>query len=132
FDISSRRNYYLSNYGSYKLRFRSCNTYTTSADISITTADDNDVIYLLTNWAYTAGTDLVYTITVTNDGPNDAVNVQVTDPISDIPNINIANVTWTGSNGTSGTGDLSDTIAVLENGETVTYTVTVPIPANYS
>src|SRR5690606_13799265 len=39
-------------------------------------------------------------------------------------------VSWEG-NGTSGTGDLMDTIAILENGQTVTYIVEVPIPEDY-
>src|SRR5690606_10021529 len=111
----------------------------TSANVTITVEEDEDededeeidVTYLLTNWAYIPGNDFVYTITVSNNGPDDAENVQITDLISNIPNIDINEVTWEGSNGTSGTGDLVDTVAVLEFGETITYTVVVPIPEDY-
>src|SRR5690606_21921312 len=43
-----------------------------------------------------------------------------------------ADVTWTGSNGSSGSGDLTDNIPVLADGETVTYTVVMPVPSNFS
>ena len=43
------------------------------ADLSITKTDDADPVV--------AGTDLTYTLVVTNDGPSDATNVVVTDPL---------------------------------------------------
>src|SRR5690606_3407880 len=92
--------------------------------------EDSDVIFLLTKDAYVDGTNLVYTITVTNNG-DDAENVQVSDIIPEIEGMNINDVTWVGSNGTSGIGNLTDTISVLENGQTVIYTVTLPIPEDY-
>jgi uncharacterized repeat protein (TIGR01451 family) len=99
----------------------------TSGDVTV--SGDDDVVFLLTNGAYVPGTAAIYTITVTNDGPDDAENVVVSDVIS-IPGVNLASVTWTGTNGTSGTGDLEDTIATLANGATITYTVVIPTPAN--
>src|SRR5690606_28860556 len=88
------------------------------------------VIFLLTKDAYVDGTNLVYTITVTNHG-DDAENVQVSDIIPEIEGMNINDVTRVGSNGKSGIGNLTDTISVLENGQTVIYTVTLPIPEDY-
>src|SRR5690606_10866473 len=93
--------------------------------------EDSDVIFLLTKDAYVDGTNLTYTITVTNNGPDNAMNVQVSDIIPEIEGMNINDVTWVGSNGTSGIGNLTDTISVLENGQTVIYTVTLPIPEDY-
>ena len=79
---------------------------------------------------YTAGTDAIYTITVTNQGPSAAENVDVS---SILPaGINAANVSWTGSNGTSGTGVIDDTIASLAVGTAVTYTYTIEVPSGYS
>src|SRR5690606_4996945 len=100
----------------------------TSGDVTVDAVDD-DVMFLFTNGAYVPGSAAIYTITVTNDGPDDAENVVVSDVIS-IPGVNLASVTWTGSNGTSGTGNLEDTIATLANGATVTYTVVIPTPSN--
>ncbi|WP_344789462.1 DUF7507 domain-containing protein, partial [Postechiella marina] len=77
---------------------------------------------------YLPGTDVVYTITVTNNGPSDAVNVIVSDPMPS----GIVDVTWVGDNGASGTGDLDDTIAILVNGDTVTYTVTLSVPFEFT
>src|SRR5690606_22828725 len=69
---------------------------------------------------YTAGMDAVYTITVTNNGPIAAQNVVVSDMVP--AGFDPATVAWYGTNGSNGTGNLSDTIATLEDGETVTYT----------
>ncbi len=43
------------------------------ADLSVTKSDDPDPVF--------AGNDLTYTITVTNNGPNDATNVTLTDTL---------------------------------------------------
>ncbi|TRW21098.1 DUF11 domain-containing protein, partial [Flavobacterium zepuense] len=78
---------------------------------------------------YTAGTNAIYTITVTNNGPTAAQNVVVSDVVP--AGLPAAQATWIGSNGTSGTGNLNDVIALMQNGATVTYTFTIPIPSGY-
>jgi hypothetical protein len=69
---------------------------------------------------------VVYTILVTNDGPDPAVNQTVTDnDLTSIPGL--VSDSWTGTDGSSGTGNISDTIASLAPGASVTYTVTAVI-----
>lgn len=70
-----------------------------------------------------AGTGTTYTIVVTNTGPSTALNVAVSDPLP----AGVSSFAWSGSNGSSGSGALSDTIATLATNETVTYTVTANI-----
>ncbi|MFT5248802.1 MAG: putative repeat protein (TIGR01451 family) [bacterium] len=96
------------------------NTPAPMADI-ITLKDDGQT-------TYTAGEGLVYTITVTNNGPSDAANVVVSDPLP----TGIKTATWDGDNGKSGTGALNDTLATLVNGATVTYTVILSVPSYFS
>src|SRR5690606_22433884 len=74
---------------------------------------------LASGTSYTAGLDAVYTITVENMGPTEAQNINVSDVIP--VGIDPTTVTWMGSNGTSGTGNLSDVIATLAVGDVVTY-----------
>ena len=76
---------------------------------------------------YVAGNNVVYTITVTNNGPDDAANVTVQD---DLPQ-GILVMNWTSSLGTSGSGSLFETVPLLLNGESLIYTVTVAVPANF-
>jgi len=78
---------------------------------------------------YTAGTTNTYTVTVTNNGPGSASNVNVSSlvPVGIDPTL----VTWSGSNGSSGTGVLTNVIPTLANAQLVTYTITVPIPSNF-
>jgi uncharacterized repeat protein (TIGR01451 family) len=79
---------------------------------------------------YTAGNTANYTVTVQNFGPDIATNVQVS---GGIPNgITATNVTWTGSNGTSGTGSLSNTLPSLAIGQIITYQIAVPVPSDYN
>src|SRR5205085_2254500 len=68
------------------------------------------------------GTTFTYTITVTNTGPSTATNVAVSDTFPAA----ITSDSWSG-NGTSGTGNISDTIASLAVGATVVYTVTATV-----
>ncbi|NLP57874.1 Ig-like domain-containing protein, partial [Lutibacter sp. B1] len=91
------------------------------ADISVIKTDSSD--------GYVAGTTSVYVITVTNNGPSDATNVVVIDNVpSGLP---ASIVSWTG-NGTSGTGDLNNTILVLESGESMVYTVNIDVPSYFT
>jgi len=98
------------------------NTPNPLADI-VTTINDGSAVY-------TAGLSSTYIITVTNEGPSDALNVEVA---SSVPaGINPLLVTWTGSNGSSGTGDLSDILATLTLGQVITYEIIVPVPSGFS
>ncbi|KGO91488.1 choice-of-anchor L domain-containing protein, partial [Flavobacterium subsaxonicum] len=105
-------------------------TLCTDTDFDASSADIVTTKTLGSGTAYTAGANAVYTITVHNNGPTAAQNVVVSDAVP--AGLNAANAYWTGSNGTFGTGNLLDTIALLENGATVTYTFTIPVPSNFS
>ena len=85
---------------------------------------------------YVPGQSVTYTITVTNNGPSDAANVNVTDNAPAGTTIS----SWTAAvtNGsvtlpnTSGSGNINETITALPNGAVVTYTVTVAVPSSFS
>lgn len=110
--------------------------------ITIRVIPQADLIVTKTNnkEKYVPGTNSVYTITVKNNGPSVATNVVVVDDITDP--ILEAVTTWTavGTGGTilpnaNGTGDINAgnaTISSLNVGETVTYTVTIAVPSNYT
>src|SRR5690606_21326949 len=81
---------------------------------------------------YTPGESVDYTITVTNNGPSDAQDVNIVDTAP--AGTTITNWTAVVNTGTvtlpnaSGTGNINETIATLPNGAVVTYTVTVQTP----
>src|SRR5690606_8841314 len=84
---------------------------------------------------YIPGESVDYTITVTNNGPSDAidVNIQDTAPVGTTITGWTAVVT-TGTvplPNTSGTGNINETIATLPDGAVVTYTVTVQTPPDF-
>ncbi|MCR5860838.1 DUF11 domain-containing protein [Flavobacterium sp. J372] len=84
---------------------------------------------LNTGTTFTPGAIAVYTITLTNNGPTAAQDVVVS---SILPvGITASQVTWTGSNGSSGTGALNNTIPLVNNGQTITYTLLIEVPSNY-
>ncbi|MDY0090112.1 MAG: choice-of-anchor L domain-containing protein, partial [Flavobacteriaceae bacterium] len=91
------------------------------ADLVVTKTDGSNT--------YTAGETLTYTITLTNNGPDDAVNVHLEDIVPD--GIDPDTVNWTGDNGTSGVGDLIDDLALLPVGVVIVYEVIVPIPSDF-
>lgn len=95
----------------------------TGADLSIINSDGINY--------YTAGTTTEYTIAITNNGPDAATDVFVS---TDIPvGIPTGSFSWVGSNGSFGNNiALSDEIPSLANGETITYTITVSIPASFT
>src|SRR5207302_295411 len=72
------------------------------------------------------GTKTTYTIVETNTVPSTATNIAVSDPLP----AGVTSATWSGSNGSAGTGALVDTIASLAPGASVTYTLTVQINAS--
>jgi uncharacterized repeat protein (TIGR01451 family) len=82
--------------------------------------------------AYTPGTDVVYTIVVTNNGPFGVQNASVSNPLP----AGITTATWTcsGASGgvceaASGSGSITDA-PDLPLGATVTYVLTVTVPAD--
>ena len=93
---------------------------TASADLTIVKTDNESV--------YIAGTEVTYTITVTNNGPGNAINVVVNDAFP----AGITAMNWSSSQNTSGSGELNETIPTLTSGTTVTYTVTIAVPSNYT
>jgi len=93
---------------------------TLTADLAVTKTDGSA--------ASIAGTQITYTIVVTNNGPDDVTGATVQDTFP----ANLSNVNWTcvGSAGSSctagGVGDIMDMVDIL-NGGTVTYTATADI-----
>ncbi len=77
---------------------------------------------------YTPGQETTYTIVVENKGPGSAVNVEVVDQMPE----GVQEMRWSSSQGTSGTGDLIDTISLLDVGDTVNYEVTLTIPLKHT
>ncbi len=95
------------------------------ADLSVTITDGVTSII--------AGSELTYTITVSNNGPDDAVNAIV----SDIFQPELLNVTWTatGTGGATGfepagAGVIADSGIGLPLGAMVTYTVTARVDSS--
>src|SRR5207237_146141 len=70
-----------------------------------------------------SGTTTTYTIVVSNGGPGRKTIVYGNDPLP----AGGGAFTWSGTDGSSGTGALSDNIASLAPGATVTYTVVAAI-----
>src|SRR6266550_4729045 len=69
------------------------------------------------------GTSTTYTIVVSNTGPSTATGVAVSDALS----AGVTSFSWSGNGHTNVAGALSDTIASLAPGATVTYTVVAAI-----
>ncbi|QIL72075.1 DUF11 domain-containing protein [Diaphorobacter sp. HDW4B] len=95
----------------------------------------SDLTIAKTAGSYVAGSPLVYTITVGNNGPLDVTNAHVSDALP----AGITSATWTCSAaGTascgvaSGTGAIDDTKAYVPYKGTVTYTLSMDIPANFT
>ncbi|UGU16519.1 DUF11 domain-containing protein [Sinomicrobium kalidii] len=85
---------------------------------------------------YVQGEAVDYTIAVTNNGPSEAQQVNVTDMAP--AGTTITNWTAEVTAGTvtlpntSGTGDINETIGTLPDGAVVTYTVTVQTPPDFT
>ncbi|WP_020215154.1 T9SS type B sorting domain-containing protein [Flavobacterium rivuli] len=88
-----------------------------------------DLLVVKTNnqTVYVPGTNTVYTISVTNNGPGTATNVSVSDPLP----AGITTMSWSG-NGATGTGSLNNVVASIAVGATVTYQVTVAVPQSFT
>ncbi|RZJ60620.1 MAG: DUF11 domain-containing protein, partial [Flavobacterium sp.] len=77
---------------------------------------------------YISNTQVTYTITITNQGPSDAINVRV----QDAKPAGIDLMTWEGIGfGAGASGAMNTVIPVLAVGQTVQYSVTVFVPENY-
>lgn len=76
---------------------------------------------------YKPGQEIIYIITIKNNGPSYASNINVSDPMPS----GITNMTWTSTQNTNGTGDLIDLIPLLLVDESVVYTVKVQVPNTY-
>ncbi len=82
--------------------------------------------------AYSAGFALVYTITVTNSGPSDAVGASVADTLPDA--LQAGGYTWVctatagSSCAASGSGNIDDLVTVLRGGH-LTYSLSGTVPA---
>ena len=94
-----------------------------------------DLAIAKTAGSYVAGSPLVYTITVSNNGPLDVTNAHVTDALP----AGITSAAWTcTATGTalcgaaSGTGAINDTKAYVPYKGTVTYTLSMDIPADFT
>jgi uncharacterized repeat protein (TIGR01451 family) len=100
---------------------------TFGANLQITKTDSKTL--------YTPGSTTTYTIVATNPGPFGAASNTVSDPLP----AGVATASWTcaGSGGgtcgaASGSGAINDTNVNLPVGASVTYTLTLTIPANFS
>jgi uncharacterized repeat protein (TIGR01451 family) len=105
-------------------------TLTPTADITITKIDDQGGSYNpLTNntngGTAVPGTGVTYAIIVANAGPSDVVGATVADPVP----AGLSAVTWSATNGHSGTGSISDVVSVF-SGTSVIYTVTGTIASS--
>ncbi len=99
-------------------------TLTPENHVSITKVDnDGGSSITSTIGAVVPGNTVTYTIVVSNSGPSTATSIAVSDPLP----AGVTSFTWSGTDGSSGTGPVSDTIASLAPGSPVTYTVTAAI-----
>lgn len=88
-------------------------------DLSVT-VDNGQTVYI-------GDQTIIYTVTVENLGPTDAVNVTVENLIP----TQFSSFSWTGTNGSTGTNvPLSDTIPLMTVGEVITYTITAQVVPN--
>ncbi|MEI6900211.1 MAG: hypothetical protein WCL00_10050, partial [Bacteroidota bacterium] len=89
------------------------------ADLSVTKGDGTTT--------YTPGTSTTYTIDVLNNGPSDVIEATVTDNMP----AGITSWSWTGSNGSSGTGNINEKVN-LSTGVSIEYSVVMNIPSSFT
>jgi len=100
-----------------------------SADLSVTKTDNS--------FTYAPGSNRVYTVVVRNDGPFGVLDASVTDNVPvGVPNVNVSYTAVASAGSTTtvtGTqiGAINDLVSLAVNG-TVTYTVTVSVPATFT
>ncbi|MBL4745314.1 MAG: DUF11 domain-containing protein, partial [Flavobacteriaceae bacterium] len=88
---------------------------------------DIDIEKIATQISYTPGETVNYLIEVTNNGPLDASNIQVTDGFP----VGITEMSWSASDGTFGTGSLNENISLIA-GEIISYSVEVQVPSDFT
>jgi CSLREA domain-containing protein len=105
-------------------------TLTTQSDVSVTVSDNVGGTSgpTATTGTATPGGSVTYTVVVSNAGPSTASNVLVTDPLP----TGVTAFSWSGNGKTNQPGALSNTIATLAPGASVTYTVVATISASAS
>jgi uncharacterized repeat protein (TIGR01451 family) len=81
---------------------------------------------------YTPGSTLTYTLIVTNAGAVDATNVLISDIAPSGSSIEDWSCSGASCPNTSGTGNVTETVATLTSGSTVTYLVSLDVPPGYS
>ncbi|MBE9559344.1 MAG: DUF11 domain-containing protein [Proteobacteria bacterium] len=79
---------------------------------------------------YTPGTASAYTITVTNNGPNDASTVNIVNNAPTGTSITSWSCAGTSCPAANGVGNINETATTLINGDILVYTVNVAVPAN--
>ncbi|MDD3004275.1 choice-of-anchor L domain-containing protein, partial [Flavobacterium sp.] len=101
-------------------------------DVDLPSTGNADIVTTITDSSltYRAGSQVVYTVTVTNNGPSSATNVAIQGNIS--AGINPSLISWSGNGNGATAGNLNTTIPVLANGASVTYTITVQVPSSYN
>ncbi|MPM40930.1 hypothetical protein SDC9_87579 [bioreactor metagenome] len=111
------------------------NTATQTATSSTRTPSVVDLqIVKSSNGSYTPGSDKVYSIVVTNHGPDAATGVTVSDPLP----ASVTAASWSCTAGAgasctgSGSGAIYDTAVNLPSGSSVTYSLTLNVPASYT
>jgi CSLREA domain-containing protein/uncharacterized repeat protein (TIGR01451 family) len=102
-------------------------TVNTSADIGLTKTDSPDPV--------TAGNNLTYTVTITNTGPSDAQNVQLTDSTPTnttfVSEQQDSGPTFNCTNPTAGTtGTVTCSIGTLAVGDSAVFKIIVKVDAN--
>jgi uncharacterized repeat protein (TIGR01451 family) len=100
------------------------NSRLSSADIAVSLDDGSTT--------YTPGTTVQYTLAVSNAGPSDATSVNVVNTAPAGTSIASWSCAGAGCANTSGTGNLNETLAALASGASVTYTMDVTVPSNFS
>ncbi len=92
-----------------------------AADLSVVKTDSTDPV--------NQGTSFNYVITVTNNGPSDAVDLQVTDTVPGAPGNTVSSATPTSGVCTPAGNDVTCTLGSLASGATWTITVSVSVAA---
>ena len=91
-----------------------------TADIVVTNTDNENF--------YVAGAQSIYTVSVTNNGPDLATNVLVQNAIP----TGITQFSWTGNGANGNNVALNNNISFLNVGQSVVYTITATIPASFT
>ena len=106
-------------------------TLTPQADLAVAVTDDQGGSSITSvQGSVVAGTSIIYTIVVSNNGPSDVVGATISDPLLASPVFTSDTFTAVGTNATgfsaAGTGNINDTVNIQAGGS-ITYTQTVQI-----